>query len=57
MSEMDVPALTIVGMEGLFGCITLFGCILPIAQVSKHSIHGRLDARHTRVPDRESMCC
>jgi hypothetical protein len=33
MSEMDVPALTIVGVEGLFGCIALFGCILPIAQV------------------------
>jgi drug/metabolite transporter (DMT)-like permease len=32
MSEMDIPALTIVGMEGLFGCIALFGCILPIAQ-------------------------
>ena len=32
MSEMDIPALTIVGMEGLFGCLALFGCILPIAQ-------------------------
>jgi hypothetical protein len=34
MSEMDIPALTIVGMEGLFGCVALFGCILPIAQAS-----------------------
>jgi drug/metabolite transporter (DMT)-like permease len=32
MSEMDIPALTVVGVEGLFGSIVLFGAILPIAQ-------------------------
>jgi hypothetical protein len=45
MSEMDIPALTIVGMEGLFGCIALFGCILPIAQVRK-----RVDCPTSRDP-------
>jgi hypothetical protein len=45
MSEMDVPALTIVGMEGLFGCIALFGCILPIAQVTGSS-EGPSSRRH-----------
>lgn len=33
MSEMDIPALTVVGVEGLFGSIALFGAILPLAQV------------------------
>lgn len=45
MSEMDIPALTIVGMEGLFGCIALFGCILPIAQV-----RGPVDCPTSRDP-------
>lgn len=50
MSEMDIPALTIVGMEGLFGCIALFGCILPIAQVpawiiSNHCYHATVILR------------
>jgi len=35
MSEMNIPALTVVGVEGLFGSIALFGAILPIAQVAK----------------------
>lgn len=33
MSEMNVPALTVVGIEGLFGTVALFAVILPIAQV------------------------
>mmetsp|Transcript_1788 Transcript_1788/g.5204 ORF Transcript_1788/g.5204 Transcript_1788/m.5204 type:complete len:487 (-) Transcript_1788:640-2100(-) len=33
MSEMSIPPLTVVGIEGLFGSIVLFGIILPVAQV------------------------
>lgn len=32
MSHMSVPALTVVGVEGLFGTVTLLAVILPIAQ-------------------------
>ena len=45
MSEMNVPALTVVGVEGLFGCIALFAAILPIAQVP----HLQQNFTHVRL--------
>lgn len=33
MSEIGVPAMTVVGIEGLFGSIALFGVLLPLAQI------------------------